>query len=1429
MKSRFAKIGRSGLLACLLVIGFTEASAGERSEYAGGTIYEEGSLTVEGPPTEEIEKWRTLVRRTVHVVEKLRYPKDATQARGFHHAMLASNAMLASERRKQTTSAEIPDWVDRMVRDYNPVTMQEAFRKSVSLLGALHPGVGVMQAFELDKKMMERNDRFIWNTSCGRSHECLMWTAAKFVKLESEGKETPLMRKMAADLGVLPTNSPNEAYPEPPEWGLAAVPYIEGVLEGVENREPEGQGEIEERSVGNLVRKAETKLGQRISREGLEERIAEVAEAQKEEAQKEETRGGPLREYRQRMGARAERELRADIYASVGTFVSFADPELGRVVAVGFPAFERLTDGLETILLKGFTLASFGDVLGGAAALTSLLESLTGSEDSLARNFRMIQSGLEAVSGQVRTVDRKVDYLMRRLDAVAKTVARTHEEVLELGLRMEQMHRETIGQIGSQSRDIRQIGRYLMEMQKNALGDDMAEVESCVRVNGQTLLHTDRNGRVSDHLRCREKAFNLAWNLAGRTVYTGLDMPGDLATYFESSQQYDAADAHWVAGHWGEMVEEVVSAKVEALNAPARYRGVFEEGERQTPGARTVAMELSAMRDGSAINPAIWHQGIEQYVKLERQRGADVPANDETTRQLIDSARQMNNLLKMIEDGNLAYNAMELHLWNAHLMVQVLKGLWSEYLETKSYRFTTCTKEEFAEARRRPENGPDCYTRWSYGWKGNDDLLFDYWSNGNNEEHLPTGNPEKIQVMVRLLRANDGKDGVESLERRVEVPEISYHPNVRVYLRDDNNSVQGSGLFSLSTDFPAIFGDVYVSWSGCLRVAVEHRIVGRDPFGTEEIWGCVGDEPMRYGSDRRRRFVEGSLKHGFEPPPPGDRDPTWCVLRAEGTFLQNATYRGRRMVYWSRDGSAYIREGSLVLNQIGTMIDWEKPDESYENPDIRRDAYRLSRYAVDEAWRKSLGGTKKRSCAFHVLWGVIDRGGFFSDTLYVDERYGWDPLAIETTQERHEVLALEGMKDDEAVGQQGDEAYREQGALLIFDKTSRHKAYLEEHLGWMIFHQEVARIFDTVKREMVSEVRRRQLASDNPNDLERQDVTLDVAEYEYATDKLMARFVEWATDEANMRREVDLDWPVFFRTSLGDAQRRLDGSWEAVQVLSRIVAGTCAATPAGTSFEALARDLASGKDVIRFLKGEVGHESRFQSWSELRGHGLLGVTSTGLVVDAAQLRERVGAMDRWPLQTEVWLATYGEGAILLASLEAAMEVARDAARRSGIVVASENDVQEHELEAVRRRYGRAVATVSRRELEKELREHEIAIWRPPGPDRFGQQGIKIMNAGRAEGSSRATKENIVATGIPITWMHKDNEISAFDVAVRSVSMTLHEALEPTGASEVEKQAKENFVRHVQSRIGDILVARECRPGIDEFDDGTKQLESVIVE
>ena len=1444
MKKQFLDYAQLGVLASALIIGCNGASAGERQNQPSEPVFHDGGITVKGLSTEKIEELQTLYRRIVHVAEKLKGPKNATTARGFFHEMLRS------AREDKSRSAKHPAWIERMMRDSNPVDVGEQMRKMLSAAGEIVPGAGLVQAYDLDKKMMERVDRVVWDSGCGNSPDCLVWTAARFVKLEREGSDTANMRRFALDLDVLPTNSTRVAYGEPSAWGKrygsGALEYIGEEIDEWNGYKTKGERPeiVEAQEGGDLIRIAEETLGHKLSREGLEARIAEVPTEREEKA-----RGGPLWEYQQWMKERIERELRADFYASLGTFVSFANPELGRVIAVGFPAVERLWDGVGTILRGGAMLATFGDVLGGAAALTKLVASLSGSEDALSRNIRMIQKGLETVSRQVRTVDRKVDFVIERLDEVAATLAKTHEEVRALGLRMETMHRETMRQFARQSRDIHQIGRYLIEVQRNELLDRVADVETCVQVNEELLLHTGRNDRVSEHLRCREKAFGLALDQAARPLYTGLVGPQDLWASLEDARPFDAADAHWLASHWRDTVETVVSSKVEARNRPTRFRGVFKKHEKEAPAHRTAVIELSAMRDESVFNPMIWYEAVEKYVRLERQRGLEVPANDQMTRKLIASAGQMKNLVRIIEDENLAYGAMELHLWNGHLLVQVLRGLWSEYLRTtKKYRFSTCTEAELEEATSGTSS-PRCYADWSYGWLGNDDLVFGFWLNDYNEALLPIGNHEKIQAMVRILRANDGETGVESEVRTLEVPRSSFDQNVNVVMDSGNflnapefwKQVQLGG----PVNFPAIYGDVSVSWTGCLTIVVEHRIAGRRPFGMEAKWSCVGDDPKVQGSVRRwRQFVGGGpLKLSFRPPR-GEKNPTWCQIWSDTSFLRDAEFDGRPMVAEnSFDGSALIRNGSLVLNQIGLTPGWDEPDKSYTIPEIKKDAFRLVRYAFDDTVSEDIHGRRvkfaRNKCNFSVLWGtMVDLIGFFPDTLYVDKRYPvGDPLKIPghyTNREDHEVVARRGMKHEEN--------YREyNGAMLLFNATRKNVAYLKRNLARLIYQQEVEKIFDTVKQEMVTSIRTSDLGSSNQGEaLKHQKVVADVGEYKIATQAAMAQFLEWATDKTNMRKKVELDWhevvgypaSTSFRASLADAIHRLDDSWRAVQVLSRIVAGACTSTPGGVSFEELSRRLASGKDVITFLKSDSAEESRFRSWSELQRFGLLGVSSSGLAKDAARLRAKVGPLDTWPLQTEVWMKTNGRELILLASLDAAMALAREAARRSGVVISSKYDPKEHELEALQDKYGPTVVEVARESgvvisSENDLHEHEVeAVLQ-----RYGRAVAEVprweLRMALWARQLPFVIDNIDAKGVPIAWLLSGDEESVLNVVAKNVSMTLLKTVQSEEAGEVGRQTRARFVRQMQSIVSDILSGRTCRPGIHMLEDGTKQLQSIV--
>ena len=1406
MRLSLERVARSVVFACILVTGWTEAKALEGAELPQGTM-------VIGQSPEE---FATKQRRILHVAEKLHSPENAGSAKAFY------SEILRHKREPEDLLSKTPSWLERMLEPGNPKEDREIIRKGMAYVGILGvpPGVGLVQVTDVDKKILEHTDRISWQSGCGGSSdwasECRIWVAWKFANLEEVGEDTPLMRRLAVDLQILPTNSELEAYGGPEKYGdLAALLNLQSSIpedgsepKTVEKERPDG--------TKGLLQAAEELLDQELSRTGLEARMAELSTepAPDEPRQDDEKQLGVLHEYQQRMLARIRREIRADIYGSLGTFVSFVDPELGSVIAIGFPAVERLADGLITILSGTATMAAFGDVLGGAAALTKLVSSLAGSDDAVAQNFRMIQKGLGTISGQVSEVDRKVEHVMELLGEVATTVVSTREDVRELRLRMEEMHRETIRQFGNQSRDIRLLAKYTLEVQQDDVTNRMTEVESCVDVVQELQLKQLDNWE-SDYLKCRRKAFNLA-ELAGREIYTGITLPISLEDYFDKPNgSYNAADAHWLAGRWHKLAKIVVNAKVEAAKTPLKYPGLFESDETEFPDPRKVATTLSKMQDGLAKNPLIWHTGVQEYVDLVRLGGAEVRPKDQMTRELIDSVGQMRKLLKFIEDGDLASGAMELHLWNGHRLVEVLKGLWSEYLNTKEYRFTTCKEDELAAARRgQVEQG--CYARYPW-WRGYKGLVFDYWLHDYDEKYIPTEDPVKLQAMLRLLIANDGRHVVESKVSAIEEPRIDFSQEIDVIPRV--NHLVGPGIIAQWQNFPAIYGDVGVSWTGCLKIAIEHRIKDRPPFGFEVDSVCVGDEPRGTGSVVRwRQFVSGGgMKEVFRPSKDADHTTTsYCRLNSEDSFLATASYDGKPMVApWTRDGSAYIREGSLVLNQVGLTLNWEQNDELYNDPEfmehdirkIKNDAFRLITYesgyslvpGVNE-WRIL---EPKRKCEFRILSGILGDRGFFSDKLWVEEIYPIGPPI------RLEGRFNQNRKGGEANSSEGDKAsIKLEGAVLLFEPTDRNITYLKDQLADLIFNQEVARIIGTLMREMAHGIRDHQLdygVGDGPT------IAVDVAEYQFAVQQTMAEFVKWAFEEINIQKDVQLNGDEM---SLQDALLRLDESWKAVQVLSRVVAGTCTFTPGGVSFEALARDLASGKDVENFLTSETVSESRFHSWTKLRRDGLLGVTSAGLAKDAMRLKERVGALDKWPLQTEMQLATYGEGAILLASLDAAVAVVREAARRSGVVVASEHDTQGLGTGTV--------AVLSRRELETALQEHEIAI-------EMGLNGIKFVNVDQVEGTpnSPSSKESAYVVGVPVAWLHADKEVSAFDVAVRKVPILSYETPGSEEASKLKPHAIENVLQNAQSVIGDILGGRVCRPSIGDFDDGVEQLESII--
>ena len=1344
-----------------------------------------------------MEKLRTESRRIVHIAEKLRWAEDPLKARAFVDQVQNRVRQLQSGRGQPT------GWLSRWLQNYDAVTTRKELRTIMSastvVAGAVGgptgtaagTGIGAVLTAGLDKAMWKKTDRVAWEGGCGGNDDCVMWSAQKFVEFELDGKETTELRKYAADLKVLPTNSKLDAYGEPSQWGRRqegkTLEYVERRLRTIdaENNEPTDTQKAAQ-AQKNLLKIAEEKLQQKLSRETLEERIAEAGQAERRE-----TGEGPLEKYQRIMVERVEREIRADIYGSIGTFASFADPELGRVIAIGFPAAERLAGGIDSILSGVIDLTSFGDVLGGAAALAKLVAGLDTTEDALARNMRMIQRGLGTVSDQVHSVDRKVSHVIEQLNDMAIQVAETHQEVLVLRLRMEKLHRKVDKWGQEHSADIGQIGLYLNEAEKNRVLDRMDDVDTCASVNQQTLLLGEQPDQRTRFLDCREKAYKLARSQATRNTYTGIVHPMTFEKFLKLSPRYDGEGAHWLPALWAESAATIARAKAEARERPTKYRGIFDEDEAQMEKSAAARTRLAAAGLAHPVNPTIWHEGVRQYARLEQHRVPGIPADDTTTRKLIDSAEDMKEVLRAIDDGNLAYGALELHLWNSHLVIQVLRQRWADYLATKEHKFTTCSRNVLEQARHGTTQ-QNCYADLSYGWVGNDDLVFDYWLNDYDERYLPREDAERIQAMVRMLKADDE---VSSKEVEIESSVVHYDEDVKIVTGDLGNRLYQSGFLSSGpTNFPAIYGDVEVSWTGCMKVGVEHRMKHRRPFGTEMKWACVGDEHGAGGSIVRwEEFLKGGqLKHSFRRPD-GEIEETWCRLEGEASFLMNAKYRGRPMIKdWTIDGYADIRKGSLVLNQIGLTIGWNREDEWYRNSDIKRDAARLTRYVTGKAL---VGGVVETSkCSFHALWGIEGENSLLPNLLTIEEKP------------------------------------KHSGAILLFEPTKHNIEYVENNLSKIVFNQEVEKIFHTVKREMVQAIRNTGPGTRYIGDAgEREKTIVDVAEYEFAAAQTMASFGEWAADDANLRRIVELDWhevvglpsPAWFRISLGDALNRLDESWKAVQVLLRVASGSCSATPGGASLEELTRNLASGTDITNFLKRWETHQSRFESWTDLRKHGLLGASTAGLTVDAARLKERIGALDSWPLQTETRLLTYGEGTIVLASVEAAMEIIRDAARRSGVVIASESDTENRELDAVRQTYGRALATMPKEQLEGALVEREIGVI-------IGSQDIEIVNASLVEKAPTAEKATSTAVGVPIAWRHAEKEISALGPAVRKAGLAMYGDDKSGETTQAEKEVTDNLRRVAQERIAGVLGGTMCRPGIHEFDDGMNLLESLTV-
>ena len=1364
----------------------------------------------------------------VQIVKKLQYPTS------FGAAQLLYDELEAADRSQKNLK---PIWPD-----LSPVEQERRVNKIISSAMSLLPGpVGIVSVEALRSKTDEGINMARWQYGCGRSIECTTWTAVKYESLYYNRKQTTDIKGLAETLKIdEPDNSEVTSGDR-----LELIP----ILEGLESKEyfgftpsPEPPGKRKE----NLLEEAEEYFGHPISKKSFERKINDLPKVTEEEKKHKEF--SPLQKMQQRHEARIQRAIRTDIYRSIGKIITPLDPELGKIAAVGFPAVERLTAGFLDLASAGFSMVAFGDVLGGAAALISLFAE--SGPDPIYTEISAIQKGLGTVSKQIGAVDKKVNHIMKQLDDMAMMQVKTSQQLEDMAKSLENMHSEVLREINRQSNLIGQLAIYLLAQEKDDVLDKLRVVEDCSNVHVESRQTGEDNDiQKADFRNCRQKAYSLSSDVASRSISTGASLPNDLTGYLD--KKFTHEQAFWIAARWRNAAITVIDARKKALEIPQNYRGIFEKEDGTSKGIPEVTINKVF------FNPKIWSDGVELYVKLERERSQDIAANDNHIDGLLESGEHMQKLLNMFDNENLAYDAMELHLFNGHLFVQTLKGLWTEYMSEK--------RDEISDDKKNRKNFKEFFGQlqsvgyWDFNW------LFEYWLNDYDETYVPIDNPEKLRSVFLIATAHE--DVTTEFEMKSS-PQADYGVSeFQIHLYEGGNIVYGpkskilkvfpSPFSRKEVKFPAIFGKFSASWKGCFEVELKYFVKGHEPFGKETKKICVIED-----ADKADLEFEMGGPLVFDV---GKRGPLeHCALGLGELHImsldEEPMFRTTGALAGKVIAKVLIRKGSLVLNQTGLSLGWDEPDPYHsEESGIMKDAYRIISHGPE-------------NCKFYMLSGMPEEKPFFSDRLKIAWGFAKDPK-----------FRTADTKNGGEVNKKKEESeLREEGPTLLFEPTERNEEFLKNNLAELIFNQKVKKIFENAKRKMRN--------SDSQ-------MVPNFKELEYATQVMMREFGIWATDDANITKKVKLylDEVVGFpylsmEFSLKEVLSRLNKSWEAVQILSRIASGSCSFTPGGTSFSALASNLASGDDVKKFLKDD------FDSWRELRELGLLGVSRKGLRESAYMLRERIGALDgRWPLLNEISVLTYDGGMILLASVDAAMDLVRFAARehapestvKSDTTITRRNfeaefakrlitiheDINgskkiyftnmskwnlwlrefldstppwsdrytslqpesllsDREIEELLRTPARTPASTQESLVLKLLEFEELALSElfPFTPSALSELFPFItQNCQNCFFRSGGTVSKILGAGVPIAWVHKDEEISVIDFVIRKLFNvdTLSEDLNSENSPELVRSTEADNLRSlVQNTVLDILERPLCRPGISEFEDGIKLLKSI---
>ena len=217
-------------------------------------------------------------------------------------------------------------------------------------------------------------------------------------------------------------------------------------------------------------------------------------------------------------------------------------------------------------------------------------------------------------------------------------------------------------------------------------------------------------------------------------------------------------------------------------------------------------------------------------------------------------------------------------------------------------------------------------------------------------------------------------------------------------------------------------------------------------------------------------------------------------------------------------------------------------------------------------------------------------------------------------------------------------------ARWSFIDTPSHRRWLETWLAEKVLEPRVSeylsKIEDDLKSHLIDE-------RDHPDTKYIETTITSMSGLRAAARDVSRSFLTWLDDNRDLKLTAEWRDSVAIRgagrasggLSLSDSIDRLDSSWRAVQLLTRLSIGDCKYSPGGMDMGRLLSKLGAGEDLkTRLGLAGAKRNSRYHSWSEFKRDGLLQITGEGLEADVLALRAMVGSWGQWPLDdVQLWV------------------------------------------------------------------------------------------------------------------------------------------------------------------------------------------------